>query len=190
MAYNNVVHHSTGLNPFQVVMGKEFPTIPELDVQDPDPGTPTEWADKIREIWPQVKLALQKAADEYKQQADKKRADPKPFQVGDRVYLSTKYLKLRTPSRKLGPKYVGPFTVTKVINPVPVALKLPPLLGKVHPVFHSILLKPVEATLLTPQGLWLMTITRKMKSSIPGCLEERSGTSSAGKGTRTQMPHG
>lgn len=57
------------------------------------------------------------------------------------VYLSTKYLKLRLPCKKLGPKYIGPFRVQQVINPVTVRLQLPHSLSKVHLVFHSSLLK-------------------------------------------------
>uniref|UniRef100_A0A2D4J920 Chromo domain-containing protein n=1 Tax=Micrurus lemniscatus lemniscatus TaxID=129467 RepID=A0A2D4J920_MICLE len=37
---------------------------------------------------------------------------------------------------------MGPFLIVKVINPVTVQLRLPCLLGKVHPAFHSSLLKP------------------------------------------------
>lgn len=59
------------------------------------------------------------------------------------MYLSTKYLKLRLPCKKLGPKFLGPFPIVRVINPVTVELKLPCLMGKVHTVFHSSLLKPV-----------------------------------------------
>lgn len=81
---------------------------------------------------------------------DKRRAETKLFHIGDRVFPSTKYIKLRIPCKKLGPKYLGPFTVTQLINPVTVMLKLPPLIGKIHPVFHSSLLKPVEQT--TPAG--------------------------------------
>lgn len=62
----------------------------------------------------------------------------------DQVYCSTKYLRLKVLCKKLGPKYLGPFPIMWVINPVIVELKLPPLFVKVHPVFHSSLLKPIE----------------------------------------------
>lgn len=103
VAYNNITQRSTGLSPFQVVSGKDFSAIPELDPPSTDGDTPTGWVKKICHVWPSVKRALQKVADEYKAYANKKRADPKPFQMGDQVYLSTKYLKLWLPSRKLGP---------------------------------------------------------------------------------------
>lgn len=140
-----MVHHSTGLFPFQVEYGMEFPAIPELEPHSQTTETPSKWTETICLVWPKVKTALQKAAEEYKLYADKKRADHKPFQVGDQVYLSTKYLKLKILSRKLGPKYLGPISITQVINPVMVALKLPPLLGLIHPMFHSSLLKLVIA---------------------------------------------
>lgn len=92
----------------------------------------------------------------HKTQADKKQAAHKLFWVGDRVYLSMKYLWLKLLCKKLGPKYLGPFPVVYVMNPVTVELKLPPLLGKMHPVFHSSILKLVEEgeirLLLSHQG--------------------------------------
>lgn len=66
------------------------------------------------------------------------------------VYLSTKYLLLKVPCKKLGSKFMGPFPIVRVINPVTVELKLSRLLGRVHPVFHSSLLKPVEGSSLWP----------------------------------------
>lgn len=46
-------------------------------------------------------------------------------------------------SRKLAPRFIGPYQITKVLSPVAVKLKLPPTLGRVHPVFHVSRVKPV-----------------------------------------------
>ncbi len=57
-----------------------------------------------------------------------------------------------SPSRKLAPRFIGPYRVTKVVNPVAIRLKLPPALGRVHPVFHVCKVKPVFSSPLNPAG--------------------------------------
>ena len=58
--------------------------------------------------------------------------------------LSAKNISLDTqtkrPSKKLQPKYIGPYEVFEVISPVTYKLKLSDNL-KIHPVFHISLLK-------------------------------------------------
>ena len=57
------------------------------------------------------------------------------------MLLSTKNIKLKHPgSRKLLPKYLGPFRVIRVVNPVAYELALPASMSQVHPVFHVSLL--------------------------------------------------
>lgn len=74
VAYNNAVHCSTGFTSFHIVSGQDFVAIPELE-DLPDVGSePQEWTDRIPTLWPQIRDALNKAANEYKSQADKKRA--------------------------------------------------------------------------------------------------------------------
>ena len=47
-------------------------------------------------------------------QSNKRRKEEIPFAVGDKVYLSTKNLNLpKSRARKLMPKYIGPYKVTK-----------------------------------------------------------------------------
>ncbi|XP_039222531.1 cation-dependent mannose-6-phosphate receptor isoform X1 [Crotalus tigris] len=143
VAYNNTLHSSTGFTPFRVVNRIDFVPIPELHRGDTGSQQPSDWINQINNVWKVVKKALQKAEVAAKRQADKKRSPQKPFQVGEEVYLSAKYLKLRRLCKKLGPKYIGPFKIEWVINSVTVKLKLPRTLGGVYPVFHSRLLKPV-----------------------------------------------
>jgi hypothetical protein len=75
-----------------------------------------------------------------KASADGRRRDVS-FKVGEQVLLSVRNLNLRTVgSRKLQPKWVGPYTVTELVGKVAVRLDLPASLP-VHPVFHVSLVK-------------------------------------------------
>ncbi len=72
--------------------------------------------------------------------ADLRRSDSPPYQPGQKVWLSTRDIRLRLPCMKLAPRYVGPFVIQKQINPVTFQLKLPPQC-RIHPTFHVSLLK-------------------------------------------------
>lgn len=49
----------------------------------------------------------------------------------------------------MAPKYLGPFEVQRIVDPVAVRLKLP-LTMKIHPAIHGYRIKPVNKSALVP----------------------------------------
>jgi hypothetical protein len=87
-----------------------------------------------------AKASLFAARSCQKSFADKRRREVE-LAVGQKVLLSTINFKLAHPgTRKLLPKWVGPFKVTERIDKVAYKVELPPNL-KMHNVFHVQLLK-------------------------------------------------
>ena len=69
------------------------------------------------------------------------------FNVGDLVWLKTEHLTLGAKlTRKLAPKWIGPFRIRQMINPVAFKLDLPAKFSKMHPVFHTSQLKLHQGT--------------------------------------------
>ena len=88
-----------------------------------------------------ARAAMESARQRMIRQEDSKRK-ALAFSVGDQVSLKTKHLGIRIlPSKKLFPLWLGPFTVSKVINPVAYQVELPHS-WRAHSVFHVSLLKP------------------------------------------------
>ena len=65
------------------------------------------------------------------------------FQIGDKVWLESRNLKLRYKSWKLALKQEGPFKIQKVLGPLTYQLELLKQ-WKIHPVFYATLLSPYK----------------------------------------------
>ncbi len=150
-ARNSLPVAASGMSPFECSVGYKPPLFPS---QEPDAAVPSALAfvQRCRRSWERVREILLRTAGRTKAAADRRRSPPPTYVCGQRVWLSTKDLPLRSPSRKLAPRFIGPYRVTKVVNPVAIRLKLPPALGRVHPVFHVSKVKPVFSSPLNPAG--------------------------------------
>ena len=74
------------------------------------------------------------------------RHKPSDFLVGNLVLLATKFLNLRTGgTRKLWPRWVGPFMITTRIGSMAYRLELPGSMRSIHNVFHVSLIKEYKS---------------------------------------------
>ena len=85
-----------------------------------------------------------------KLQADKRRIPAPVYRVGQRVWLSTKDILIQGGTKKLAPRFIGPFTITRIISPTAVRLRLPTTMRRVHPTFHVSRIKPAVTHALCP----------------------------------------
>lgn len=102
--------------------------------------------DEIKAIDKFIQDNIMVAQDQQKSQADKHRIEHNIL-PGDMVLLSTQNIvaasdRLRQ-SKKLLPKFIGPYKVIKIVSPVSFQLDLPEDL-KIHPIFHVSLLKKYQ----------------------------------------------
>jgi len=143
--YNNTVHTATKQTPFFAAYHQH----PENNVKNPrnnatESNNPevvksVEDLDAMREVIREnMKAAQTRMAKYYNQKVANK--EPQ-FKVGDWVMVNAKNIKTKRPSKKLDYKLRGKFEIKKVCGTNAYRLKLPPLSGKIHPIFHVSLLE-------------------------------------------------
>lgn len=139
-AVNNAWNAATGNTPFFLNHGDHPRSPVSSDVYCNLPGAKS-FEERVNEAIARARNCMAAAAERMKKNADEKRRELH-FEVGDKVLLSTKNLKLAlvgTPKMKA--KFVGPFEILQRIGTVAYKLKLPESMSRLHPCFHVSLLK-------------------------------------------------
>jgi hypothetical protein len=97
------------------------PRTPVGEVVEVVHPTSAAFVERLQSSLSFARKCLIAAQQRQKALADKRRVD-QDYKVGDKVLLSTKYLQVNLKhsesSRKLLPKWIGPFEVVQVVGPV------------------------------------------------------------------------
>ena len=141
---------ATGRSPFEASLGYQPPLF---SLQESEASVPSVQAHfrRCRRVWKEVHNALLRSNERSCRGANRRRTPAPVYQAGQRVYLSSSDLPLQVASKKLAPRFIGPFEIDSVLSPAAVRLKLPASM-RVHPVFHVSKIKPVSSSPLMPSA--------------------------------------
>uniref|UniRef100_A0A8C6M3X1 Integrase catalytic domain-containing protein n=1 Tax=Nothobranchius furzeri TaxID=105023 RepID=A0A8C6M3X1_NOTFU len=149
LSHNLHTSSATRLSPFEVCYGFQPPVFAH---QEPEVAVPAAEAmvRRCKSAWIKARASITRANTSYAHQHLRRHRPGPSYAPGDKVWVSTADLRVRAGSKKLAPRFLGPYPIQRVINPVTYRLRLPATL-RIHPTFHTSRLKPyVESSLLPP----------------------------------------
>ncbi len=138
-AHNSLPSSDTGLFPFECCLGYQPPLFTSQESQ----ASVETLIQRCKRTWRRVRSALCCTRACTRRAANRHWVKAPRYVCRQKVWLSTRNLPIQESSRKLMPRFVGAFTIVKVLSPVSIKLKLSRQLRRVHPVFHVSWVKPV-----------------------------------------------
>lgn len=147
-AHNSLINASSGLSPFQCSLGYQPPLFPSQEQEIAVPSV-QKFIRRCEKTWRRARASLLRSSRRMEAQANRRRSPAPMYTPGQRVWLRAKDLPLKVDSKKLAPRFVGPFVIDHIINRSAVRLKLPSTM-RIHPTFHVSQIKPVRESALAP----------------------------------------
>jgi hypothetical protein len=140
-ALNNAPNASTGISPFYANKGYDplLAINPELNVAN---TYARDYVVDLHGLHEFLREQITSAQSTYKETADRKRIPHPNIQIGDQVFISTKYIKSKRPTPKFSESAFGPYEVIGKPSSASYQVRLPKSLARVHPVFHVSQLEP------------------------------------------------
>jgi len=134
-AVNNKVHTATKVSPFMANYSREMRMVGDIRKKGKVEKA-GEFVERMKRIHEEAGAALKKTQEDMKRQADRGRKETENWKKEDRVLLSTKDLVFKErPVKKLVDRYVGLYTIEKVVSTNAVKLRLPTSM-RIHPVVN------------------------------------------------------
>lgn len=104
---------------------------------------------RCRRAWRATRAALLHTVELNKRLADCHGTPALTYTPGQKVWLSTRFILLRSESKKLSPSFISQFEIDSLVNPVSVCLKVPQNM-RIHNVFYVSQVKPCLSSPLCP----------------------------------------
>ncbi len=111
-AHNSLPSSATGLSPFECCLGYQPPLFASQESQSSVPSV-ERFIQRCKRTWRRVRSALCCTRTCTRRAANRHRVRSPRYVCGQRVWLSTRNLPIQEGSRKLMPRFVGPFLLLR-----------------------------------------------------------------------------
>jgi hypothetical protein len=151
LAYNTAYNESTKLTP--ACANKGFTPDAYHNAREPKSINPAAIikSEDLKTLHQEMRTELEFVRNRMNKYYDPKRMKGPSFSEGDMVYLATKNISTKRPSKKLDYKYIGPYKILQKISENNYKLDLPPKV-RLHPIVHIALLESAADTIQVKIG--------------------------------------